>query len=135
MTHDHRTKEETVTDRLQLEALEKQLASVSKQLKAQRDAFDRRGRRLIELQNASFALRNDPATRFRGANIHGAVPELAKKELGSDREARFRETEVLTRRLIEVEDRLEASMRQLAGVRFIGIKGAVRAIIKKLRRR
>jgi len=125
MTHDHRTKEETVTDRLKLEALEKKFASVSKQLKAQRDAFDLRGRRLIELQNANFDLRNDLATRFRGVNIHDAVPELAKKEFGSDREARFRETEVLTRRLIEVE---------MAGMRFKGIRSTVRAIIKKLRR-
>jgi chromosome segregation ATPase len=90
------------------EELERKLAALEKQQSAQRSAFDQRGRRLIGLQNANFRLHDEVEAQRQARRPETLQARLAQaqNEHAAERDARFRETEILTRALMEAEERL-----------------------------
>ena len=119
----------------EVESLRQQVADLDKQLRAQREAFDRRGRALIALQNDNYRLRSAPLERFWAADAPDQAAAAPGSESSQEREARFRETEALTRRLMEAEDQLADARRRRIGRLLRGLMGKARTLARKLRRR
>ncbi|MDV7141405.1 hypothetical protein R3X27_01785 [Tropicimonas sp. TH_r6] len=117
MTQDAPPVPENTPDHHLSEELERKLAALEKQQLAQRDAFDQRGRKLIRLQNENFLLRDALETQHEtglpGSEILQAQLGQARNEHAAERDARFRETEILTRALMEAEQRLGDAQKQI----------------------
>ena len=116
-------------------ALQQQVANLTKQLSAQRDAYDRRGRALIALQNDVYRLQTDPLTRMLAATAQGHPNAQPQSSESREREVRFQETAALTRRLMDAETQLADVRRRLNDRRLLGLVGKLRALARKLLRR
>lgn len=119
----------------ELASLRDKVSKLTKQLSAQRAAFDRRGRALIGLRNDYYRLRRNPLQRFWSAADYGETAATSSNPHDPQREARFRETEMLTRLLMQTEEQLAKARRQISDRRFLGLFGRARKLARLLLRR
>ena len=135
MKHDDEEDRGRAASSADFESLEQQVVYLNKQLIAQREAFDIRGRALIATRNDNYRLHSEPLRRFWSGLVQVESAPASDSERIQEREARFRETEALTRRLMETEQKLADARRELSDRRAFGLVGKVRTLARKLLRR